>query len=56
MVLPNLDDALSTAQSVIDLAAEHILLHRPLRISTKGDRDLLTDVDIAVEAQIRDSR
>jgi 3'-phosphoadenosine 5'-phosphosulfate (PAPS) 3'-phosphatase len=54
MPLPDLDDALSAAMRTVDLAVIHVLRHQPTRITSKGDRDLVTNIDLAVEAQIRD--
>ena len=53
MPLPDLDNALSAAMRTVDLAVIHVLRHRPTRITSKGDRDLVTNIDLAVEDLIR---
>jgi myo-inositol-1(or 4)-monophosphatase len=53
MPLPNLDHALSAAMRTVDLAVLHVLRHQPTRITSKGDRDLVTNIDLAVEDLIR---
>ncbi|MFI6098160.1 inositol monophosphatase family protein [Lentzea sp. NPDC051213] len=50
----DLDRALPAAQRAIDLAVQYVLHHQPTRISTKGDRDLVTNIDPAIEKLIRD--
>ncbi|MFD5089212.1 inositol monophosphatase family protein [Amycolatopsis thailandensis] len=54
MPSPNLDHALTAAQRAIDLAVQHALSHQPTHITTKGDRDVVTNIDVAVENLIRD--
>ena len=54
MPSPNLDHALTAAQRAIDLAVQHALSHQPKHITTKGDRDVVTNIDVAVENLIRD--
>lgn len=54
MPFPNLDHALTAAQRAIDLAVQHALSHQPTHITAKGDRDVVTNIDVAVENLIRD--
>jgi myo-inositol-1(or 4)-monophosphatase len=54
MPMPDLDHALASAQSVVDLAVNHTLTHKPTQVRCKGDRDIVTNVDLAVEKLIRD--
>ncbi|ONI71185.1 fructose 1,6-bisphosphatase [Actinosynnema sp. ALI-1.44] len=54
MPFPSLGDALTVAQRAMDLAVHHALSHRPTHITTKGDRDVVTNIDVAVENLIRD--
>lgn len=54
MPIPDLDQALVAAQRVVDLAVHHVLTHRPTQIRCKGDRDIVTNVDLAVENLIRE--
>jgi myo-inositol-1(or 4)-monophosphatase len=51
--LPALDQALFAAHRVIDLAVQLVLQHKPTHIGSKGDRDLVTNVDLAVEHLVR---
>lgn len=43
MPSPNLDRALTAAQRAIDVAVQHALSHQPIHITTKGDRDVVTN-------------
>ncbi|MEA2587104.1 MAG: monophosphatase [Actinomycetota bacterium] len=45
---------LSVGQEAIGLAAELIRTRRPATVCAKGDRDPVTDVDLAVERTVRD--
>lgn len=54
MPIPDLAPALATAQRAVDLAVQHTLNHRPTQIHLKGDRDVVTNIDLAVERLIRD--
>ena len=54
MPMPDLDHALASAQSVVNLAVNHALTHKPTQVRCKGDRDIVTNVDLAVEKLIRD--
>ena len=46
-------DLLPVATSAIDLAAEFLRTHRPTVVTSKGDRDMATEVDFAIERQMR---
>lgn len=46
---------LDIARETVSLAEEYILRHRPTCVTVKGDRDTVTDVDIAVERLVRDT-
>jgi myo-inositol-1(or 4)-monophosphatase len=54
MPLPDLGHALDAAQRAVDLAVQHTLTHQPTQIHMKGDRDVVTNIDLAVENIIRD--
>jgi myo-inositol-1(or 4)-monophosphatase len=54
MPIPDLDHALTAAQRAVDLAVQHARSHRPTQIHAKGDRDIVTNVDLTVEHLIRD--
>lgn len=54
MPIPDLDRALTVAMRAISLAVQHTVNHEPSHISTKGDRDVVTNVDLDVEHIIRD--
>ena len=54
MPILDLDHAFAVAQHAIDAAVQHTLNHQATHISTKGDRDVVTDVDLAVEHLVRD--
>jgi myo-inositol-1(or 4)-monophosphatase len=54
MPIPDLDRALTVAMRAISLAGQYTVSHQPTHISTKGDRDVVTNVDLAVEHLIRD--
>jgi myo-inositol-1(or 4)-monophosphatase len=45
---------LSVGQEAIEVAADLIRTRRPATVRAKGDRDSVTDVDLAVERTIRD--
>jgi len=53
MPIPNLDHALSAAMRTVDVAVQHVLQHQPTSIMSKGDRDLVTNIDLAVEGLVR---
>jgi hypothetical protein len=53
MPIPDLDHALSAATRAVDLGVQHVLNHQPTHVATKGDRDLVTNIDVAVEHLIR---
>jgi myo-inositol-1(or 4)-monophosphatase len=38
----------------VDLAVQYVLNHQPTHVATKGDRNLVTNIDLAVEHLIRD--
>jgi myo-inositol-1(or 4)-monophosphatase len=44
---------LDIASAAIDIAAELIRTHRPGELTAKGDRDMATEVDFAIERQVR---
>lgn len=54
MPIPELDHALTAAQRAVDLAVQHTLTHQPTQIHIRGDRDVVTNIDLAVENLIRD--
>jgi myo-inositol-1(or 4)-monophosphatase len=45
---------LSVGHEAIGVAVELIRIRRPATVTAKGDRDLVTDVDLAVERTVRD--
>jgi myo-inositol-1(or 4)-monophosphatase len=45
---------LALAQDAVDVAAELVRTRRPTAVTSKGDRDVVTDVDLAVEHAVRD--
>src|SRR4029077_1210682 len=45
---------LSVGNRAVGVAAELIRTHRPAAVTAKGDRDRVTDVDLAVERTVRD--
>src|SRR5947209_19952470 len=45
---------LSVGNRAVGVGAELIRSRRPAAVTAKGDRDLVTDVDLAVERTIRD--
>lgn len=51
---PNLEHGLAAAQRAVDLAVRHALSHQPTQVRAKGDRDVVTNVDLAVEHLTRD--
>jgi aminoglycoside phosphotransferase (APT) family kinase protein len=53
MPFPDPDYALAAAQRAIDLAVRHTVSHQPTQFSVKGDRDVVTDVDLGVEHLVR---
>lgn len=50
-----LSQLLTIACETVTRAEEHVARHRPAEIVVKGDRDTVTDVDIAVERLVRDT-
>lgn len=46
-------EMLPVATSAVEEASDYIRAHRPATVTAKGDRDMVTDVDHAVEAMIR---
>lgn len=52
--MPDPSLELAAAPRAADLAIQHALSHQPTQIRAKGDRDVATDVDLAVEHLIRD--
>jgi myo-inositol-1(or 4)-monophosphatase len=53
-VTPDLAALQTVALRAMDLAEAHVLTHRPRQVTSKGDRDMVTDVDLAVEHTVRD--
>ncbi|MBI1758163.1 MAG: inositol monophosphatase family protein [Actinobacteria bacterium] len=49
----SLPELLDVANSVIDLGERYVRSHPPSTVTAKGDRDMVTDVDLAVERAIR---
>src|SRR2546425_404163 len=45
---------LPVGRKAVDVAAELIRSRRPATVTAKGDRDQVTDVDLAIERTIRD--
>jgi myo-inositol-1(or 4)-monophosphatase len=54
-VIPDLHALLDHARQVTDQAEQQLRTRRPSRIEAKGDRDMLTDVDLAIERLARDA-
>ena len=52
--MQNLDRLLAVAREAVEVATHHILSHPPGRLTTKGDRDMASEVDYAVERRLRD--
>ncbi len=50
---PNLPSLTLVAQQAMDLAEAHVRTHKPRLVIPKGDRDMTTDVDLAIERMIR---
>jgi myo-inositol-1(or 4)-monophosphatase len=46
-------DLLEIASAAVDIAADLIRTHRPGTLTTKGDRDMATEVDFAIEQRVR---
>jgi myo-inositol-1(or 4)-monophosphatase len=44
---------LDIAKAAVDIASELLRTHRPGELTTKGDRDMATDVDFAIEHRVR---
>ncbi|MGH3708840.1 MAG: inositol monophosphatase family protein [Pseudonocardiaceae bacterium] len=51
---PDLTSLMPIARHAIDLGEAHVRTHQPRLITPKGDRDMMTDVDLAVERMIRE--
>lgn len=51
---PDLTSLMPIAQHAIEMGEAHVRTHQPRLITPKGDRDMITDVDLAVERMIRD--
>jgi myo-inositol-1(or 4)-monophosphatase len=49
----NTDDLLAIAMEAVDLAGKRVLTVRPSSTTAKGDRDMATNVDYAVEQELR---
>src|SRR5919198_6224606 len=49
--MPDLDleGLLPVAHDVVDNAVSYVLTQRPTEVQTKGDRDLVTDIDLIIE-------
>lgn len=54
MTTSELDALLATATGAVTDAADYIRTHHPVRVTQKSDRDMVTDVDMAVERMIRE--
>jgi myo-inositol-1(or 4)-monophosphatase len=48
-------DLLTVAQKAVDRARDYLQTHRPSAIIAKGDRDVASDVDYAIERDLRDA-
>lgn len=46
-------DHVTLAREAVELAVEYIRKHRATTVTAKGDRDMVTDIDIAVERLVR---
>jgi myo-inositol-1(or 4)-monophosphatase len=53
-VSPDLTSLMPIALRAVDLGEAHVRAHHPRLVTSKGDRDMVTDVDLAVERMIRD--
>ncbi|MBN1173263.1 MAG: inositol monophosphatase family protein [Micromonosporaceae bacterium] len=51
--MTNYLDLLPVASAAVDLAAGYLRTHRPGTLTAKGERDMATDVDFAIERQVR---
>ncbi len=51
--LAKLDELMSSAASAMDLAVEMALSRKPQTLAFKGDRDMVSDVDIDIERTVR---
>ncbi len=51
---PDLTSLMPIALQAIGLGEAHVRTHQPRLVTSKGDRDMVTDVDLAVEHMIRD--
>ncbi len=51
--MTDLKQLLALAHEALDLARPH-LLERPTAVSAKTERDMVTDIDFAIEAELRD--
>lgn len=49
----DLERILAAAIDAVDMAAEHVRSHPPSQMTSKGDRDMASEVDIAVEHRVR---
>ncbi|MGW5365756.1 inositol monophosphatase family protein [Actinopolymorpha pittospori] len=47
------DDLLPIAQAAMDIARARLLDHRPETVTAKGDRDFASDLDYAIERELR---
>lgn len=54
MMPPDLSSALVAAYEAVDLAEEYVRKRKPLHISAKGDRDIVTNADQDIECIVRD--
>lgn len=52
---PDLPALLDLARHVVDTADTHLRAHRPGRVSAKGDRDVVTDIDVTIERSTRET-
>lgn len=51
---PDLTSLMPVALRAMDLAEEYVRIHEPGLVTAKGDRDMVTDVDLAVERMVRE--
>ncbi|MGH3769312.1 MAG: inositol monophosphatase family protein [Pseudonocardiaceae bacterium] len=51
---PDLTSLVPVALRAMDMAETHVRTHQPSQVRPKGDRDMATDVDLAVERMIRE--
>jgi myo-inositol-1(or 4)-monophosphatase len=53
-VSPDITSLMPIALRAIDMGQAHVRTHQPRLVTPRGDRDMITDVDLAVERMIRE--